>query len=173
MFPDADKFFQIPSDSEAASNSEKVKRVDRLYERLQCEIERIDPGTDYYDAIVKYISNTKQDCKYTVKAIFKVGKGLKHPEFVGDALDNHKLLWHGSRISNFSSILKSGLRIAPNHAPSSGRLFGNGLYFADFFAKASQYCRYYSSDNEGMLLLCEVALGKSLEQSNISLQFHN
>lgn len=32
-------------------------------------------------------------------------------------LHNRKLLWHGSRVTNFAGILSQGLRIAPPEAP--------------------------------------------------------
>jgi|SRR6218665_487773 len=32
-------------------------------------------------------------------------------------LNNRKLLWHGSRTTNFAGILSQGLRIAPPEAP--------------------------------------------------------
>ena len=37
---------------------------------------------------------------------------------------NRMLLWHGSRLSNFTGILSQGLRIAPPEAPVSGYMFG-------------------------------------------------
>lgn len=64
-------------------------------------------------------------------------------------------------------ILKEGFRIAPSSAPISGSLYGKGAYFTDFFAKASQYCRSYISNNTGVVLLCQVALGESLKKSSI------
>ena len=43
---------------------------------------------------------------------------------------NAQSLWHGSRIGNLLSILKSGFVIPPCNAPHvTGRMFGNGVYF--------------------------------------------
>ena len=56
-------------------------------------------------------------------------------------LHNRKLLWHGSRVSNMMGILSEGLRIAPPEAPTTGYMFGKGLYFADMVSKSAQYCR--------------------------------
>jgi len=42
-----------------------------------------------------------------------------------------RLLWHGSRATNFGGILSQGLRIAPPEAPVSGYMFGKGIYLAD------------------------------------------
>ena len=52
-----------------------------------------------------------------------------------DSLDNHMLLWHGSRTTNFAGILSQGLRIAPPEAPVTGYMFGKGVYFADMSSK--------------------------------------
>lgn len=70
------------------------------------------------------------------------------------------LLWHGSRMANFGSILQYGLQIAPSDIPKSGYLFGKGAYFTDAVAKASMYCHHQYTQNVGIIALCEVALGK-------------
>ena len=69
-------------------------------------------------------------------------------------LDNHKLLWHGSRFSNFVGILSQGMRIAPPEAPKSGYMYGKGAYFADCIAKSGHYSCPYLSNGVGLLLLC-------------------
>ncbi|XP_074585610.1 poly [ADP-ribose] polymerase 2-like [Curcuma longa] len=73
------------------------------------------------------------------------------------------LLWHGSRLTNWTGILSQVLRIAPPEAPVTGYMFGKGVYFADMFSKSANY--YYAStqSREGVLLLCEVALGDMAE----------
>jgi poly [ADP-ribose] polymerase len=76
-------------------------------------------------------------------------------------LKNKMLLWHGSRVSNFVGILSQGLRIAPPEAPCSGYAFGKGIYLADMASKSLNYC--CPSNNEGLILLCEAALGEIQE----------
>jgi len=39
-------------------------------------------------------------------------------------MKNQKLLWHGSRITNWVGILSQGLKIAPPEAPKTGYMFG-------------------------------------------------
>jgi poly [ADP-ribose] polymerase len=73
------------------------------------------------------------------------------------------LLWHGSRLSNWTGILSQGLRIAPPEAPVSGYMFGKGVYFADMVSKSANYCCTSPRDPIGVLLLCEVALGDMQE----------
>jgi hypothetical protein len=47
------------------------------------------------------------------------------------------LLWHGSRLTNWVGIISQGLRIAPPEAPSTGYMFGKGVYFADMSSKSA------------------------------------
>lgn len=46
-----------------------------------------------------------------------------------------RLLWHGSRLTNWYGILARGLRIAPPEAPVTGYMFGKGVYFSDVSSK--------------------------------------
>ena len=62
-------------------------------------------------------------------------------------------------MANFLGILGQGLRIAPPEAPTSGYMFGKGIYFADLFRKAQAYAGNTHGGNSKVLLLCEVALG--------------
>jgi len=45
----------------------------------------------------------------------------------------------------------------------TGYMFGKGVYFADMVSKAANYCYTNKENNIGVLLLCEIALGKSNE----------
>lgn len=69
------------------------------------------------------------------------------------------LIWHGSRMTNYVGILSEGLKIAPSDAPSTGFMFGKGIYFTDVVTKAAGYCHASPENKEGVLILCEVALG--------------
>ena len=40
-------------------------------------------------------------------------------------------------------------------------MFGKGIYLADLSTKAARYCNASPENPEGLLLLCEVALGKT------------
>ena len=60
-------------------------------------------------------------------------------------------------------ILSGGLRIAPPEAPVTGYMFGKGVYFADMSSKSANYCFANSGSSTGVMLLCDVALGKQYE----------
>ena len=59
------------------------------------------------------------------------------------------LLWHGSPVSNYASILRHGLRIGPTR----------GIFFADQARKSIGFCRAQSGE-DAFVLLCEVELGR-------------
>ena len=86
-----------------------------------------------------------------------------------EKLHNRYLLWHGSRTTNFAGILSQGLRIAPPEAPSTGYMFGKGVYFADTVSKSAECCFASKSNPVGLLLLCEVALGNMYVDALYSL----
>ncbi|XP_044588696.1 poly [ADP-ribose] polymerase 1-like [Cotesia glomerata] len=72
-----------------------------------------------------------------------------------------KLLWHGTKTENVASILSRGLEVAPPSSESTGAHFGQGIYFTNSSSKAASYCgaRRKQRTYEGIMLLCEVALG--------------
>jgi hypothetical protein len=55
------------------------------------------------------------------------------------------------------------LRIAPPEAPSTGYLFGKGVYFADIIGKSFSYACPHLSHGVGVYILAEVALGNTRE----------
>jgi len=76
-----------------------------------------------------------------------------------------RLLWHGSRNENWWSIINLGLVLRPN-AVITGKMFGNGIYFAPKAAKSIGYCSLAGSywangrDATGFMSLFNVAYGK-------------
>ena len=81
--------------------------------------------------IEQYVENTKTYNKIDILDCFELEREGEDKVFNPLNLKNQKLLWHGSRFSNFVGILSQGMRIAPPEAPKSGYLFGKGVYFAD------------------------------------------
>lgn len=149
--------------------------VTQYYDQLECDIIPLNTTDNDYHIISKYIENTVGQTHnyYNLELVdaFKVSKpemDKKYREYVKD-IGNINLLWHGSRLTNFVGILSQGLRIAPPEAPVSGYMFGKGVYFADCVTKSANYCYTNRSDNTGLMLLCEVALGKT----NISFSLLN
>lgn len=77
-----------------------------------------------------------------------------------------KLLYHGSRTENWYSIIKTGLKVNPVDVAISGKMFGNGIYFAPKADKSVGYTSICGSrwangsDAKGYLGVYEVATGK-------------
>ncbi|XP_047307874.1 poly [ADP-ribose] polymerase 2-like [Impatiens glandulifera] len=134
------------------------------YRRLNCQLAPVEADSKEFLMIDRYMKNThaKTHSKYTVdiSQIFRVsreGEDDRYKKF--SSTKNRMLLWHGSRLTNWTGILSQGLRIAPPEAPVNGYMFGKGVYFADMFSKSANYCCASSTSPVGVLLLCEVALG--------------
>ena len=81
-------------------------------------------------------------------------------------INDKKLLFHGSRSENWYSILKTGLKIRPANAISTGSMFGQGIYFAPKCQKSIGYTSlggsYWANgrDSKAYMALLEVAYGK-------------
>lgn len=65
---------------------------------------------------------------YQVEDIFRIKRTGEEDRFITVEQKNRRLLWHGSRTTNYGGILSQGLRIAPPEAPASGYAFGKGVY---------------------------------------------
>ena len=109
--------------------------------------------------ISRYVENTREWYKLKIIDCFELEREGEASIFNPDKLSNKKLLWHGSRFSNFVGILSQGMRIAPPEAPCTGYAFGKGVYFADLCGKSTPYCCPHLSNNIATFVLCEVALG--------------
>lgn len=131
------------------------------------------PSEKKYKLIKNFATNTDEGRLVEVLGIFKVSNSADFKKFNPENLPNKKLLWHGSRASNFSRILKEGLLIAPPDVPHTAFLFGKGIYFTDFFQKAASYCKASTSGNKCLILLSEVAMGNPNNLSNTDSNAHN
>ncbi|KAL3682511.1 hypothetical protein R1sor_000533 [Riccia sorocarpa] len=138
------------------------------YKSLKCKLEPVPMDGADAEWIKEYVSNTHAEIhnsyELQVEQIYEVGRENEDERFKPFAGEkNRMLLWHGSRLCNWTGILSQGLRIAPPEAPATGYMFGKGVYFADMVSKSANYCYTCPYENTGILLLCEVALGEMRE----------
>ncbi|KAJ3292161.1 Poly [ADP-ribose] polymerase 2 [Borealophlyctis nickersoniae] len=146
--------------------------IDVEYRSLKCALKPVEKGSDKWNLVEKYTKNThaKTHSGYEldVEEIFEVDREGEDDRFSkgGAKLHNRKLLWHGSRLTNYAGILSQGLRIAPPEAPVTGYMFGKGVYFADMVSKSANYCFANKSNPTGLMMLCDVALGDQNKLSN-------
>ncbi|GMT03111.1 hypothetical protein PENTCL1PPCAC_25285, partial [Pristionchus entomophagus] len=159
------------------TREDDVHPVDRHYASLKCELNPMEKENEEYQLVAEYLAKTHastHSIQMGLKNVFRVGReGEADNEEVMDKIGNRKLLWHGSRLSNYFGILSQGLRIAPPEAPATGYMFGKGVYFADMASKSGNYC-YVSEDGQtGFLLLAEVALGEENLLKNADYNANN
>ncbi|XP_012538492.2 poly [ADP-ribose] polymerase [Monomorium pharaonis] len=147
----------------------KENPLDGHYKQLKTDIDVLDKTSEEFKMIEKYVKNTHAathtQYDLEIEEVFVVKRQGEEQRFKPfKKLPNRKLLWHGSRTTNFAGILSQGLRIAPPEAPVTGYMFGKGIYFADMVSKSANYCCTHSQSPTGLLMLCEVALGNIYER---------
>lgn len=140
------------------------------FESLQSEIKCLTRDSSDYKMIEKYAKETtlesRQDYLVEIEEIFGITKAYTNENFKPyESFKNRKLLWHGSRLTRFASILQGGLKTESENAGFNGSLYGNGIYFSDLFSVAADYSKRPMEVERGLVLLCEVALGEMYEPS--------
>ncbi|CAH1168782.1 unnamed protein product [Phyllotreta striolata] len=143
--------------------------VDSYYKQLKTEIDILPHDSEEFNIIKEFVKNTHaathDQFDLVVEDVFTVRRQGEEKRFKPfRKLHNRKLLWHGSRVTNYAGILSQGLRIAPPEAPVTGYMFGKGIYFADMVSKSANYCCTNSRSPKGLMLLCDVALGNMYEK---------
>jgi poly [ADP-ribose] polymerase 2/3/4 len=155
--------------SAKANINSSINPIDRQYEALGMqEMTPLEAKSQEFVQLRDYLKNSAghtHNLEYKVHDIFRVERSGETQRFLKSKYakiknSDRRLLWHGSRCTNFGGILSQGLRIAPPEAPVSGYMFGKGVYLADISTKSANYCCASTSGNVGLLLLCEVELGK-------------
>jgi len=132
--------------------------LDENYASMGCSLKSVGKSAKEYKVIEKYVDSTKPPYykDFSIMSVWEVerdGEAARFKEH--DKVGNRKLLWHGTNVAVVAAILNSGLRIMPH---SGGRV-GKGIYLASENAKSAGYvCP--ARTGEGMMFLCEAALGK-------------
>ncbi|KAJ6103442.1 hypothetical protein N7486_005869 [Penicillium sp. IBT 16267x] len=161
---DMDVANEIMKDSKLSD----VNELDRQFQQLGMkEMTRLDHNTSEYNELAAYLNSSRgatHKMNYQIIDIFRIERQGENDRFTSSPFSklkksNRRLLWHGSRSTNFGGILSQGLRIAPPEAPVNGYMFGKGVYLADTSSKSANYCCPYNSANMGLLLLCDAELG--------------
>ena len=111
---------------------EKMAMVDRQYEGLGMqEMTPLERKSVEFKELQDYLvksAGKSHGIRYQVQDIFRIErhgegdryKGSKFAKLAENKTDR-RLLWHGSRTTNYGGILSQGLRIAPPEAPVSGK----------------------------------------------------
>jgi len=154
-------------------NKNGANTIDNVYRELDTDIRPLNKTSAMWKCISDYVVNTHaptHNYKVELVDVYEISRINESKDIakVSDKVGNKYLLWHGTRMTNYCSILKNGLILNPEQlgVVITGKMFGQGVYFSDTFSKSFNYTAYDTSDNYGALLLCEVALGNQLKQVN-------
>ncbi|PYI11020.1 poly polymerase [Aspergillus sclerotiicarbonarius CBS 121057] len=154
-----------------AKEADTVHHLDRQFQGLGMrEMTPLDHASTEFIELDDYLNRSRgatHGIRYKVINIFRIERQGESDRFESSKYSkikdsSRRLLWHGSRSTNFGGILSQGLRIAPPEAPVSGYMFGKGVYFADMSTKSANYCCSFGSGNKGLLLLCDVEVGNPM-----------
>jgi len=101
-----------------------------------------------------------------VQRVFNVARASEEKQKKSlQAQQNRKLLWYGAPLARWAALLCQGLRPPLAESPFTGYSFGKGIYFSDMVSVAAENACAGSMDNgRALLLLAEVALGKSVDR---------
>ncbi|KAM0240361.1 hypothetical protein ACHAPO_002257 [Fusarium lateritium] len=149
-----------------------IHPLDRQFAGLGMEeMTPLEHNSNEFTRLKDYLNESKgatHNMTYDVKEIFRIEREGEFKRFDDSKFSkmssDRRLLWHGSRATNFGGILSQGLRIAPPEAPSTGYMFGKGIYLADMSSKSAGYCCSSNSGGEALLLLCEAELGDPIQK---------
>lgn len=138
---------------------ERGTSPEQIYESLHANIQAIDRESKEWKMLLAYVNSSQGTThdKTTMLEAYTIDKNYKNRVDAFSKTKNHILLFHGSRSANFVGILSEGLRIPNAGQIINGSVLGTGIYFADCVTKSFNYCH----DTTGLVLVCEVALGKS------------
>lgn len=154
-----------------ASKSSKLlpHPMDENYAGLDANLEWVDEKSTEYDFVQTYIESTARGGrKPKLVNLFRLDRKPEGKRYAQHAaLDNRKLLWHGTNVAVVAAICKTGLRIMPH---SGGRV-GKGIYLASENGKSINYMGWAPGGN-GVMFLAEAALGKehSITKDDSSLK---
>jgi poly [ADP-ribose] polymerase len=116
----------------AKETASQIHPLDSRFQGLGMqEMEPLAHSSSEFSEIDQYLNKTcgmTHAIKYEVQDIFRIQRQGEFERFdkskYAKVASDRRLLWHGSRTTNFGGILSQGLRIAPPEAPVNGYMFG-------------------------------------------------
>ena len=146
------------------NSEQKISLLSKLNE-LSYTIKIVPKTSSIYTLIEKYLSNSNtinNSPKIILNDLFELNPKNNQSPIINFPTKNKKLLWYGTKTTNFVSLLKNGFELPSPDSPIFSYMFGKGIYFSDIAIKS-----FYNSkpqNNIGLMLLCEVNLGKEEEK---------
>ena len=145
-----------------------TKKQKNILEELGLKITRAK------DSDIETVKSLLGDLSDKLSAVYRVenietekkfNEYLSLSEKKNGSVPDTKLLWHGSRNENWFHIMQQGLLLNPN-AAITGKMFGQGIYFAPSAKKSWGYTSYAGSywargtSNTAFMGLYKTAYGK-------------
>lgn len=152
-----------------------AKPTDKAFE---VQLELLDSKDPNFLRLVKFFHEGKNDMHTSrrLKPLRAYSVHIPHMrtnfEQDGAKLTNIWELWHGTRVFNVLSILKSGLLMPKTLSTMqiAGAMFGNGLYFSDQSTKSLNYSYGYwdggAKDSNCFMFAASVGMGKHYTPSH-------
>lgn len=148
--------------------------LSEIYHKLDCKIIPMDriKHEKHWKLIETYIKRTHCPTHYfkpEILEMYQIRNARQNARYKAyleqcpDLKKNRMLLFHGSRLTNWLGILNKSLLLFPSNVVITGKMFGNGLYFASQSSKSMNYMGCNRSQPIGFLMICEVALGDQLK----------
>lgn len=175
----------LKSEDDLLSNMELQRQIQSQNEVNKLPITILEHfGLEMYEATeddIKKVQNLLINTSLSnkVSSVFQVINNKTRNAFEKYCQDNDinddgcKLLWHGSRSENWLSIMANGLVLNPN-AQITGKMFGNGIYFAPSAEKSFGYTSAWGSywangtDSVSYMGVYDTAYGNPLYPDDIS-----
>lgn len=117
--------------TDAIKNNTDKHPCDVVYEGLNTTIKAVDKSSDMWKYLCDYVNNTHAPThhyKTEILDIYQIARQGESDTFdkFSKNIPNHALLWHGSRLTNFCSIMKTGLMLNPANLGVyiTGKMFG-------------------------------------------------
>lgn len=124
---------EIMQGKPCTDNGKRVHQLDIQYQGLGMqEMTPLDKKSTEFKELRDYLINSHggtHSFRMKVEEIFRIERQGENKRFEDSTFaklqnSDRRLLWHGSRTTNFGGILSQGLRIAPPEAPVNGYMFG-------------------------------------------------
>jgi poly [ADP-ribose] polymerase len=173
----AEEYELLDNLESAVQMGSALKNASQQKKALGTDIEILDNSKEI-DRIISYITTSKASnhrgadvWSWKPKNIFKIRIPDERTRFERSEkqFGHRKELFHGSKNGNILSILKGGLIIpSVNAGHVTGRMFGDGLYFASNSTKSLNYSTGFwggrsNKNPNSFLFLADVCMGKTYE----------
>ena len=142
--------------SQGDGSKKNLSVLEMKYQALKNEMCLLSPTSQAFEEIKNYVLGTQTNTDRYMDKTIEVTNiiGLSRPK-EGESFDKEserihpqKLLFHGSRVSNWVGLLSRGILMPKVIVRAGGKrtdagLLGNGMYFASSRFFSSSFCIFY------------------------------